>query len=640
MNRNIKQTLLAPVVLLLMAAISLVVTSCSQDNEEPGGTLPEGRITLVPTVAPVTAWNAGDNAPDTRTDATIAASLTGGEISVALGTIDIRRNDFGDLLSCNYYTVTADGKLSRQPFNSRPNETEALLNVDAPGQYSLIAIGTVSLTTDGISHSAIVGNANGARGTTITIGADGKLSLPLYILSAGLRLSVKNTDGTAYTGADVTATLKTVTQFDSGMFGVKTLTSAAPAVIWGDIDSSCSVNAGDQLLELTVSGGKTYRVNAPRQITFSVARLYTFNVRVGATGITVSSDDLGVADFEAVAVTNAEARPVSVWNGMLPMPGPDYTFSGGDGTTAATAYIIGKAADLAQLAANVNDGTSYENKYFRLSTDISLNGSSGADNNWVPIGTEARQFKGKFDGDMHRIINMKITSDEKYVGLFGYAGTGSSISNLHVTGDVTSTYAIADYKGGAGGICGENGVRIANCSFWGKIVAAKACAGGIAGRNLGEIYCSKNSGTIYSDLTAGGIAGYAEWNFTACYNEGSITGEGSVGGIVGGTGNLAMTISGCYNTGTVEPTPGASPPSVGGISDNSSSSANSCFVKEVLTNNYGNAEKAFSVTDWPVSAMSSVWYADAGNDGSENKYWKSLGGWNGGTPVYPKLWWE
>lgn len=293
------------------------------------------------------------------------------------------------------------------------------------------------------------------------------------------------------------------------------------------------------------------------------------------------------------------------------------------------------------MAANVNDGTSYETKYFRLSTDISLNGRSGAGNNWVPIGTDVRQFKGKFDGDMHRIIDMKITSDRKYVGLFGYAGTDSSISNLHVTGDVTSTYTNTDYYSGAGGICGGNyGARIANCSFGGNIVAAKSCAGGITGRSFEEIYCSKNTGTIYSDLTAGGIAGYAERDFTACYNEGSITGKGCVGGIAGGTGNQAMTIKGCYNTGTVQATPEASPISVGGISDNTSSDANSCFVKEVLTNNYGNDEKVFSVTDWPVSAVGTVWYADAGNDGSENKYWKSLGGWNGGTPVYPKLWWE
>lgn len=156
---------------------------------------------------------------------------------------------------------------------------------------------------------------------------------------------------------------------------------------------------------------------------------------------------------------------------------------------------------------------------------------------------------------------------------------------------------------------------------------------------MGEIYCSKNTGTIHSDDASGGIAGYAQSHLIACYNEGSITGK-YVGGIVGNTGNLAMSISGCYNTGTVQAAPGVSSTSVGGIGDNASSSADNCFVREILTTNYGNAEKAFSATDWPVSAAGTVWYADAGNNGSEYKYWKSVGGWNGGTPVYPKLWWE
>ena len=634
---NLLSALLGRAALLLMAATALMVISCTQDEDKAGSMLSEGKITLSPTVAPVMAWNAGDNAAGTRADATIAASLTGGELAIEIYALGENGNSAGPKIGGNHYSVSADGKLTRLPYAGNPDETDAPLAVDAPGEYWILAGGTVTLATEGIGYNSCLRLSGGAK---VSIAADGTFSLPFSIVASGLRLNVKNTDGTDYTGADITATPKTVEKYEYGVpFAVKTLTSATPAAIWGDIYPSSSVNVGDPVLELSTDG-KTYRVNAPRQISFPAARLYTFNVRVGATGITVSSDELGIADFEAQPMTDAEARPVSVWNGALPMPEAGYTFSGGDGTTEVTAYVIGKAADLAQLAANVNAGTSYENKYFRLNTDISLNGSSGAGNNWVPIGTEAQQFKGKFDGDMHRIIDMKITSAEKHVGLFGYAGLNSSISNLHVTGDVSSTYAIADYKGGAGGICGENRVRIANCSFGGKIVAARAYAGGIAGRNWGEIYCSKNSGTIYSDLTSGGIAGYAEWDFTACYNEGSITGKGSVGGIVGGTGNLAMTISGCYNTGTVQAAPGVSSISVGGISDNVSSGADNCFVREILTSNYGNAEKAFSVTDWPVSAAGSVWYADAGNDGSENKYWKSVGSWNGGTPVYPKLWWE
>ena len=309
-KNNLLSALLGQAALLLMAATALVVTSCSQDNEKPGGTLPEGRITLVPTVAPVTAWNAGDNAPGTRADGTIAASLTGGEVWIGLNTT----GEGSQLLGINYYSVDTDGKLTRLPFDSRPNETEAPLSVDAPGEYTASGEGVVTLTTDGISYRAAVRHVAAA----VNIGADGKLSMSFPIESGGLRLDVKNTDGTAYTGADITAKPLTVTASGAdASFDVKTLTAAAPAAIWGDISSSSSVNTGDPLLEL-VTGGKTYHVNAPRQISFTGARLYTFKVRVGATGITVSSDDLGVADFEAVEATNVEAELVPLYEGQKP----------------------------------------------------------------------------------------------------------------------------------------------------------------------------------------------------------------------------------------------------------------------------------------------------------------------------------
>lgn len=89
-------------------------------------------------MAPVTAWNAGDNAPDTRADATFAASLTGGEIIIM-----IARHPSGggeptypdDILGSNYFSVSTDGKLTRVPFSGRPEEMEAPLGIDAPGEY-------------------------------------------------------------------------------------------------------------------------------------------------------------------------------------------------------------------------------------------------------------------------------------------------------------------------------------------------------------------------------------------------------------------------------------------------------------------------------------------------------------------------
>lgn len=352
-------------------------------------------------------------------------------------------------------------------------------------------------------------------------------------------------------------------------------------------------------------------------------------------------------DYEAWG-GDENVAPLSLWDGTRPAANSSYKFRDGNGTEA-NPYIIGGAEDFVQLAVNVNDGTDYNLTYFLLNIDIDLNGENYT---WTPIGTEANMFKGRLDGDRHRIVNMKIVSAEKYVGLFGYMGGyhyidnptgGGGISNLHVSGDITATYTTGSNDGGAGGICGGfqsyGDCRIANCSFNGKIVA-KDYAGGIVGNQKGEIYCSKNLGAIYSETGSGGIAGYTEWNITACYNEGTITGKTIMGGIAGATGNLAALLSGCYNIGTVKAEEGVTTSAIGGIADNLSVSVANCFVKEILASNFGNSEKEFNGTDWPVSTGGTVWYADPSNDGSENKYWKSVGDWKGGSPVYPKLWWE
>ena len=311
---NLLSALLGQAALLLMAATALVVTSCTQDNDEPGNTLPEGKITLVPTVAPVTAWSTADGAadnrsaaPGTRADAPVPAALTGGMIGIEISTLGTDGNSAGTKIGCNYYSVSADGKLTRLPYDSgNLDETEADLAVDAPGDYWIYSGGTVTLTTDGIEYSGSFVRNEGVKKTITT---DGKFSIALSIRTGGLRLNVKNTDGTDYTGTDVTAKPLTIIPYQYGTsFEVKTLTSTVHSAIWGNIYSSSSVNAGDPLLELA-TGGKTYRVLAPRQISFTTARLYTFNVRVGATGITVSSDDLGIADFDVQANTDVEAKP-------------------------------------------------------------------------------------------------------------------------------------------------------------------------------------------------------------------------------------------------------------------------------------------------------------------------------------------
>ena len=71
--------------------------------------------------------------------------------------------------------------------------------------------------------------------------------------------------------------------------------------------------------------------------------------------------------------------------------------------TEEDAFKLASITDLAQLAVNVNAGTTYAGQYFELTSDINMIGKE-----WVPIGTFAHPFMGTFDGAKHFIYFMTI----------------------------------------------------------------------------------------------------------------------------------------------------------------------------------------------------------------------------------------
>jgi hypothetical protein len=160
-----------------------------------------------------------------------------------------------------------------------------------------------------------------------------------------------------------------------------------------------------------------------------------------------------------------------------------------------------------------------------------------------------------------------------------------------------------------------------------------------------------NTGYIDGNDRAGGICGYASSiSMTACYNTGNINGADQTGGICGSVASISMTV--CYNTGEV--TGGRS--NVGGIcglvGSPSSFSIAACYWIYVpgtsaATSGIGNlgnngpsdvGTTILGSGAWPDTADDPQWgMGDGSGDGT---YWKSLGGWYGGNPVYPKLYFE
>lgn len=335
-------------------------------------------------------------------------------------------------------------------------------------------------------------------------------------------------------------------------------------------------------------------------------------------------------DYAEWETTELEPEPFdpSVWNGTDGTTAdPGYSFSGAG--TKNDPYLIASASDLAQLASNVNTGNISNNKYFKLITDLNLN-----NHEWTPIGTEANGFHGySFDGDKHKIVGLKIDNNSlKHTGLFGYASI--TIENIHVSGNVASTYT----DGYTGGICGYVENTVKGCSFAGSVSNPNGYAGGIGGQIKNATKCCVNNGAI-TGKNAGGIVGTVQGpsltGVYASYNTGTITASGEGGGIVG---THSEEIIACYNIGTIAGT--GTLRSIGG-----SLSITGCYVVQSYAGDSSSGSttreiSAFADDTWPTST--GKWTVDPSPDGSDDKYWKSLGGWNSGgnTIEYPKLWWE
>lgn len=137
-------------------------------------------------------------------------------------------------------------------------------------------------------------------------------------------------------------------------------------------------------------------------------------------------------------------------------------------------------------------------------------------------------------------------------GIVGMASNGTTVSDCHSTGNLTS---LGGLYPSIGGIVGEGSkVIINNCYSTGNLNSngGYGFAGGIAGNINGEIYNSYSKGVIYSDKFSGGIAGNLVGKVYNCYSTGAISsicdGSPYSGGIVG---NLIGIISNCYSTGNI-----------------------------------------------------------------------------------------
>ena len=211
-------------------------------------------------------------------------------------------------------------------------------------------------------------------------------------------------------------------------------------------------------------------------------------------------------------------------------------------------YTVTSADGLMNVAELVNGGKTDIN--ITLDKNIDLTGKD-----WTPIGTNyEKRYKGTFDGRGHTIKGLTVTTNDQFVGLFGYLDKAGTVKNVVMEGiQITSNHVLM--SGNTGGVVGYSWGTIENCSVSGS-VSGTNCVGGVVGsQKAGSIIGCSSSAIVKGTRYVGGVAGEKWGTMTACYATGNVTLEInspqdlSGGGVVGLNGG--STVLACYATGNV-----------------------------------------------------------------------------------------
>ena len=274
-------------------------------------------------------------------------------------------------------------------------------------------------------------------------------------------------------------------------------------------------------------------------------------------------------------------------------------------------YMVYNADGLLNVAKLVNGGKTDIN--ITLDKNIDLTGKD-----WTPIGTSFdNSYTGTFDGGGHTITGLTVTTNDQFVGLFGYLNRAGTVKNVVMEGiQITSNHMF----GNTGGVAGFSWGTIENCSVSGSVSGTK-CVGGVVGaQKAGSITGCSSSATVKGTVDVGGVAGEKWGSMTACYATGNVTLEidspknlsgGGLVGFNGGSGVLA-----CYATGNVTST-GSSTGNVHifGLLGDNYTTVTACYWKNNQERGYKTAPESTKVDGTYVTWQNAV---DAMNRALQN----------------------
>ncbi|MFY7924999.1 MAG: MBG domain-containing protein [Aquidulcibacter sp.] len=378
-------------------------------------------------------------------------------------------------------------------------------------------------------------------------------------------------DGTQTTDAGFTPNT------DNSVINVDTLVTAlgtANVVVSTGLAGSAGTQDGNITLSvpLTWSSASNLTLEAAGGITLNGAvSAVAGGLKLQAGGTIGATGAISVARFELLGgnwVQNSATLPGFVTTDFRITGGSFLRAAGGDGSTA-TPFLL---TDIYGVQGMGSSSTLLGNSY-QLANDIAASGTSGWNGGagFVPVGTDAAPFYGSLNGAGYVINGLTINRPSmSYVGLIGYAGSGSSISNLGLVGgsvtgldqtgglvgenlgSITQSYATGAVTGDdrVGGLVGRNDGSITQSYATGAVTSNDDRVGGLVGWNLGSITQSYATGAVTGDDRVGGLVGFNEGTITQSYATGAVNGDLSVGGLVG-VNSIAGTITQAYATGLV-----------------------------------------------------------------------------------------
>ena len=282
-------------------------------------------------------------------------------------------------------------------------------------------------------------------------------------------------------------------------------------------------------------------------------------------------------------------------------------------------YTVYNADGLMNVAELVNGGKTDIN--ITLDKNIDLTGKD-----WTPIGTDYDNlYKGTFDGGGHTITGLTVTTNDRFVGLFGRLGEAGTVKNVVMEGiQITSNHMF----GNTGGVAGYSDGTIENCSVSGS-VSGTLYVGGVVGDQWGaSITGCSSSATVKGTRYVGGVAGETNSGATmaACYATGNVTIELGhrdrvyVGGLVGFNGG--NDVLACYATGNVTST-GSSTGNVyiGGFLGGNYATVTACYWKNNHEQGVGYNKEGIAPEVTKVDGTDVTWKnaVDAMNTALQNK---------------------